>query len=356
MRKTSRSAAQLLAATTLLVIVGGAGEALAQGCICARQTQPVFGGQGDPYLKRGEWQLGFAYRYQHSNTLYVGSDEAVGVPKVNRTQHIVDLSGTYALSRQTNVTLTVPFADLRFGLGVPPPSDPDRTHTSGIGDVTLVARHWLMNCDHHPGGNLSLGLGVKFPTGNYDAEDAFRDGAGVRRVRPVDISTQPGDGGTGLILDLQGFRRFKNFTIFAGGTYLSNPRDTNGTASLPFAIMGAGVPRNVRVNSVPDQYVARVGVATPAKRSKGLSISLAARIEGVPADDLFGDSNGFRFAGYGLFIEPGIAYTRGQSTWALSAPVRVHQNITSLSHTPGPNPGTVVPHAILFSYSRRFGK
>ncbi len=275
---------------------------------------------------------------------------------MERVQHLFDVAGTYAVTRQLNLTLSVPFADLSFGLGMPPGTSPDNTHTSGIGDVSLVGRYWLLNCDKHPDTNVSLGLGVKFPTGNYNAQDAYRNMAGVRGVRPVDISTQPGDGGTGLILDVQAFKNFKWGTTFASVNYLANPRDTNGTPSLLVGLMGAGAPPNAAVNSVPDQFIARLGASVPIKAVNGLSIGLAGRVEGVPVHDLFGDSNGFRFAGYAFFVEPGISYTRGAHTWSVNVPVTVGQRIHDIPTTPGPDVGTIVPFAVIAGYSYRFGK
>lgn len=353
-KRKSAAATWLVPALALAGAVSTAGPALAQGCVCVRQSQPVFG-TGDPYLKAKEFQLSSTYRYNYSNKLYSGSDVAAGAPKVRREQHIVDVAGTYALDQQTNVTLTVPFADLRFGLGVPS-GDPDVAHTSGIGDVTLVARRWLMNCPEHPKQNVSVGFGIKLPTGNYDARDSFRNGAGVRDVRYLDISSQPGDGGVGLIFDLQAFKQFKEGTAFLSGTYLANPRNTNGTPSLMAGLMGSAVPASIRVNSVPDQFIVRGGGAIPIKSVQGLSLSLAGRLEGVPVGDLFGSEDGFRFAGYVVFIEPGLVYTRGADTLSIGVPVRVHGKIRDTESAPGPDMGTLVPYSVIVSYAHRFGK
>ncbi len=328
----------------------------AQGCICARQSQPVFGPNSSPYLKKGEWLFSSTYRYNHSKVLFSGSEAVLVAPKVSRTQHLLDLSGTIPLSEQTTLSLTVPFADLKFGLGMPPGTDPDRTHVGGLGDVNVICRHYLMGTTKHPNENVSAGIGLKFPTGRHDARDAFRNGAGVRDVRAVDISTQLGDGGWGILFDLQAFKRMKDVTLFFSGTYLVNPEDTNGTPSLPFGLMGAGAPPNARVNSIPDQYVARFGAAMPVKAMKGLGFSLAGRLEGVPTSDLIGSDNGFRFAGYAFFVEPGLTYSRGRDTFSLSIPIRVAKEIQSIASTPGPDMGTVVPYSVIVNYSHRFGK
>jgi hypothetical protein len=63
--------------------------------------------------------------------------------------------------------------------------------------------------------------------------------------------------------DAQAFWRVKQVFLFASGSYLANPRDTNSTPSI---ITVLGLPtatgtqfEGLDVNSVPDQYVARVG-------------------------------------------------------------------------------------------------
>jgi hypothetical protein len=318
----------------------------------------VLGAQRTPYLQAGEWQLGASYRYQQSRKFFSGTEEATGAPEVRRTQHIIDVGATYALDQQTNLTLNVPFVDLNFGLGLPPPGGSiDSVHTSGIGDVSLVARRWLLNCPSHPNGNISLGFGLSFPTGNDEARDRFTDPNGVRRLRPVDISSQPGSGGLGLVFDLQAFQRAGDATVFLSGSYLAQPKDTNDTLSLPSGLMGPqNTPARIRFNSVPDQYVGVLGAAVPIKRVPGLSLSFAGRIAGIPTEDFLGDSDGFRFAGYGVYVEPGISYTRGASTWAISAPVKVHQNAQDVPATPGPDIATFAPYQIIVSYSRRIGR
>ena len=49
-------------------------------------------------------------------------------------------------------------------------------------------------------------------------------------------------------------------------------------------------------------------------------------MEGVPVEDLIGDSDGFRRPGYALSVEPGLSYTKGPHAFSLSAPVAVQRN------------------------------
>lgn len=167
-----------------------------------------------------------------------------------------------------------------------------------------MARRWRLDCPKHPNANVSLGFGLKLPTGNYDARDSFRDMAGNRAARYLDISSQPRDGGVGLICNFQAFHQMNDSTLFASGTYLANPRNANGTPSLIVGLMSAGAPPGARVSSGRDQYVLLGGVIVPISAKRGLSQSLAGRLEGIRTDDLFGDSDGVRSAGYAVSIEP----------------------------------------------------
>ena len=39
--------------------------------------------------------------------------------------------------------------------------------SGGLGDLRLVGSAWVFKPVDHPNGNVNLGIGVKFPTGEY---------------------------------------------------------------------------------------------------------------------------------------------------------------------------------------------
>jgi len=184
-----------------------------------------------------------------------------------------------------------------------------------------MARYWVENPSQAGAHNLAIGLGVKVPTGKDDTEGTF-----VRVnnrllepwVHPVDQSIQLGDGGWGVMAELQAFKAFGSVTAFATGSYLANPRGTNGVET------GRGDP-NEAIMSVADQYSARAGVTVPVRLLKGLGVSLTARLEGVPSSDLFGSSAGFRRPGYSVGIEPGVSYSWGKTSFSMSVPYLVRR-------------------------------
>src|SRR6185295_19639070 len=249
---------------------------------------------------------------------------------VINTQQALDIGVSYAASDRLSFSLGIPIVKASWGVPTPIRPLPGRRakqEASGLGDVSLTGRYWLFAPEKRH--NVSLGLGIKAPTGKYDATQVYPNIDGTNAaVKAVDQSVQPGDGGWGIMLDVQAFRQFSKATLFASGTYLANPRDTNGTPSIIVGL-GAASPalaqEGVLVNSVPDQYLVRLGAVAPLGKS-GFGASLAYRVEGLPRYDLIGDSHGWRRPGYEMFAEPGLVYSKGSSTWSLNTPIGFYRN------------------------------
>jgi hypothetical protein len=221
----------------------------------------------------------------------------------------------------------------------------------------VLGRYWIRNVETHGRGNFALGFGVKAPTGDYDATDIYPGLNGQSPTRKaVDQSIQPGDGGWGIILDFQGFKRIGKTVLLGSGTYLANPRDTNGTPSI---IAGLGLAANPAfrdkvINSVPDQYVVRLGAAYPFGQS-GIFAGGWIRAEGLPRYDLIGQSHGFRRPGYEIFFEPNLSYSRGPDTWSLSVPLALYRDRAPDPYTGQKGDATFPDAIVLVGYAHRFG-
>jgi hypothetical protein len=302
--------------------------------VLIRQTAPVFGAASRLVPEKGEWQVNLSYRDLESDTHYSGSEHQRVRERertfVVNTQQALDVGVSYSPTERLNLTLGIPIVKASWAVPTPirpVPGPRAKQEASGLGDVSLTGRYWLFApASRH---NVSLGLGVKAPTGEYDATQEYPNIDGTNSaVKAVDQSVQPGDGGWGVLFDVQAFRQLGKATIFASGTYLANPRDTNGTPSI---LVGLGVSNptfereGVLVNSVPDQYLVRLGAVVPLGKS-GLGASLAYRVEGLPRYDLIGDSHGWRRPGYEMFVEPGLAYSKGSTTFSLNVPIGFYRN------------------------------
>ena len=335
-----------------------------------RNTAPVLGAHDGPYLRPGDWQIGATLRTFRADEQYRGTVLSQPVTRL-KTQVIseldlLDLNATYGVSPQLSLSLGVPlilYASSNRALPAGVAGSPRFTQSSkGLGDISLTARYWLLDVEEHKSQNVSLGLGVKSPTGNSNAMDTFPNGAGAAiGLRPVDSSIQLGDGGWGILFDVQAFKQVGSLTIYGGGTYLANPRGQSHTLSPRGFLVPAGpgaVNPGERYNTVSDQYIARLGALHRVPGVKGLAASLGVRLEGVPVNDLIGDTIGFRRPGYVISVEPGLIYTTGQTTFTLSVPVSTMVNVQPQDddHFEAERDSTFADFIVLLGVSHRLGR
>jgi len=181
------------------------------------------------------------------------------------------------------------------------------THTFGIGDIRLTVYKWLLKPSVSQKLNIQLGLGIKLPTGDYKYQDYFYRNDTTKVLAPVNASIGLGDGGTGIITELNTFYFFnKSVSCYGNFYYLINPRDESGvsttTGKIPTALQ---VRVGSDVYSVPDIYSIRAGFNFNFNK---ITFSAGLRQEGVPVNDLFGGNNGLRRPGYNLSAEPGLIF------------------------------------------------
>ena len=298
--------------------------------MAARISAPSLGAAS--YQPAGTWTGAFSYRWQRSDRHFIGDEEqeereAEGSQVINNIS-VVDLSVGYAITKRFAATLSVPF-QFATRSQVVRSNDVARTiltrfHTeaNGLSDMKLLGTAWLLDPSHNKKQNISVGLGVKFPTGEKDARDTFQvyDPASqkiIAQERNVDQSIQPGDGAWGVIFDLYAFKEiFRNVNIFAAGTYIAEPAEDAGVLN------GQG-PSKL---STADSYLFRAGAGYTFLPKQGLSLTLNGRMEGTPVRDLFGGSDGFRRPGFAVSIEPGLVYLKNRWTASFSAPVALYRN------------------------------
>ena len=234
-----------------------------------RQNAPVFGASGSVYQQPGDWQVNVSSRNLVSNDHYSGTAEQHQRQElqnyVNNIQNLLDFGVTRIFSKRVAVSVGVPFVDSSWALRdplypLPAERQEIKQHGRGLGDISLTSRFWIFEPESHPDWNVAAGGGMKFPTGNERYQDRFIGRVDrVEALRYVDQSVQPGDGGWGVMLEGHGFLRVKNVFLFASGSYLINPQDTNETPSI-IAILGlptntgqfAGPRRELGARPVPD--------------------------------------------------------------------------------------------------------
>lgn len=329
----------------MLVCFMASASVRAQGCVAVKNmSSPGLNFGDDDYTG---WQFSLNYRYFRSYKHFRGPHEEKhrveeGTEVINNDNSI-NLGVNYTFSNRWSATVAIPVMWIdRSSLYEHSGNDGGRFHTQseGLGDIRATAYYNTMTGHHH--GHFVVGLGVKIPTGNYNYKDYFQKPEGPVLL-PVDQSIQPGDGGWGMITEVDFGRHIAGkFSAYANAMYMFNPRNTNGVLRRPapytMPITGEPIPLSNEM-SVSDQYFWRVGATFSAN---AIQASLGARMEGIPSEDLLGKTDGFRRPGYIISAEPSVSYTRGSHSFAVSIPIALERNRTQnvVDKTQGINPNT----------------
>ena len=357
------SRANLAGFTGCLALLVCAPDAFSQGCVPARLLSPGWFLQASE-LAPHEWSMTVSYRFFNSFRDIQGS-KTLPVPSApdiyaNTHVHGFDLSLTYALTTHLSLTLDSP---LQYGTRETYIEHGDGSaHTMravGMGDLRFVGNISLLDPEKHPDQNIAFSVGLKAPTAARASDASYRATGPISR--PVDLSIQPGDGGWGLLLGANAFKRISrtSFAYFQG-VYLANPRQMSKTETV-FGdnpdLTGGDI--GYILDSIPDQFLGRAGIGQTIWRSKGIAAAVGARIDGVPQQDLIGGSDGFRLPGYSLSVEPGVSIARGKNLLVFTVPVAVKRHVSyavadKRTNSPYGGIATLADYQITVSYSRRF--
>ena len=298
------------------------------------------------------WLITVGYRYQESFRHYVGTveqkqREVLGT-QIRNTYHLFDVAVERQITKRFSLTGSLP---VLFAYRNQLYNPRGEYRVNGIGDMTLGGRGWLFKPPTENGGNVAIGASLKMPTGRNDSTGNAINAQGVALVATADQSIQAGDGGWGFVLDMQAYKPVKyGFMVYASGSYLFNPMDTNGVRTFR-------TRRGEDVMSVADQYLARAGVLHAIPKVPGLAVTFGGRMEGVPVRDLIGASNGFRRPGYVISADPGFLYYRWGYVFACNVPFALERNrrrsVTDIAnHIHGD--AAFADYALTIGFSRRF--
>jgi len=334
--------------------------------VLIRANGPVLG-SSNPYSQAGENQVSLTTRFLNSSDHYNGDVEQVqrqtlGTYVLNK-QRAAELTFTHAFTERFSASVGVPY--LNSSWGIPSPTTPTpgpraAENGRGLGDISVNTNFWVLPTDRFRKGNVSVGIGLKAPSGNAAAQDTFVGSNGQFNIpRAVDESVQPGDGGWGIPVSVFGFRRIPHAQLFGSAAYLINPRDHNDTPSIAVTRLAPGqlppptADQSTLVNTVPDQYMVRFGGAVPI--AYGIAGMVAWRAEGLPRYDLIGASHGFRRPGVEMFVEPGISYARGSHAFGFQVPIGYYRNRFPNPYSGAKGDATFPKRIWLANYTFRFG-
>ena len=302
--------------------------AQSQGCVVARNISGF--GQynfADNAFSTSDWQLNINNRYFKAFRDFKGK---VDIKTAKQNESVVksfttNISIGRMLRNGWSLDLSIPFAgNSRTASMEHGGSNTTRrtTNSFGLGDIRFTAYKWLLRPTVKQRGNIQIGLGIKFPTGAFNYQDYFYRNDSTRVLSAVNPSIQLGDGGTGIITELNTFyilNATRTIILYGNFYYMANPREQNGTANTA----GRVPPRidslsNNIILSAADQFSMRAGVNYSLK---SWAFSIGIRNEGTPVEDLLGGSEGVRRAGHNLSVEPGILYKMKKAAVYVYVPI-----------------------------------
>ena len=184
------------------------------------------------------WTVAIGYRYQPSFRHFIGTVEQKQREdlhnQIENVYHLFDVSVERQLTPRWSVFGSLPVLFAHRNQLYPPRA---KYLVNGIGDASIGGRAWIFKPPTETGDNISVGMSLKLPTGQYNATGLATTSQGVPIIATADQSIQAGDGGTGFAIDVQAYKRvsFASELYFAG-VYLFNPRDTNGVSTFRTAL------------------------------------------------------------------------------------------------------------------------
>ena len=302
----------------------------AQGCVAVKNMSSPGLNFGDETQKG--WQFSLNYRYFRSYKHFRGKEEEERVEngtEVINNDNSVNLGIAYSINSRWSASVSIPFIYIdRSSLYEHSGNSGGRFHTQskGLGDIRATAYYNTTPAYHN--GHFVLGLGFKAPTGNYNTKGYFHKPEGLTLL-PVDQSIQLGDGGWGLITEIDfSHKIYGKFSSYVNAMYMFNPRNTNGVLRRPtpytIPVTNEPIPLSNEM-SVSDQYFWRAGAQFI---TNGIQASIGARMECIPSEDILGKTDGFRRPGYVISIEPAFFYTTGQHAFGVNFPIAVERNRT----------------------------
>ena len=184
--------------------------AFAATCSCA--GVPLLAAIDTSATEKGQLFISYSAEFHQINDLVSGSDDVNDETRRDRNSFSQVLSASYALTDHWAVSALVSYVKHNRTIGA---SFLGTTTTSGISDSVILARYTPFFITPFSRHQLSLGLGLRIPTGEDDFGDTF--------VLSEDM--QPSTGAFGKILWTSysyAFNQAATLQFFASANYTSN--------------------------------------------------------------------------------------------------------------------------------------
>jgi hypothetical protein len=126
------------------------------------------------------------------DTMYTGTDEVANVQGLEAKAKITLLALIYGITDKTSIRVVVPYKDFHAEAHLPTTAGfPVEIDNKGLGDIVVMLKHQLISMKDS-GYALSIGAGLKLPTGSTDSK--FVKGPPFNPTMATPLPTQLGTG------------------------------------------------------------------------------------------------------------------------------------------------------------------
>jgi len=156
-------------------------------CACNHEPRAPIGVMGDHVHHKGRWMAAYRYMFMKMDGID-GDVSGYMMRPESMDMHMHMLGVMYTPIENLTIGLMLPYIQNEMDMRMGPMNMPMKMNSEGVGDVKLnsIYRLWATDVQQ-----LLLNLGLSFPTGSIDEEDA----AGNRLPYPMQL----GSGSYGLV-------------------------------------------------------------------------------------------------------------------------------------------------------------
>ena len=163
---------------------------LAGSILLQAQVLPGISSKGGAMtLPEGKFKIGLKHIYLNRDTMYNGSNEVTNQQNLDATANVTLLALKYGVSKNFDIKVVVPYKQIDATAQLGPNSV--AIDNKGLGDMVVMGRYVVLPMVEY-GYQLSLGAGVKLPTGSTD--DGFKKAPPFAQNTNTPLPTQMGTG------------------------------------------------------------------------------------------------------------------------------------------------------------------
>ncbi len=220
----------------------------AQGCCSGGSGSPMVGGVSMGVLQNRQFDIGESFQYFSSSKFFAGSkDTFSGNVSSLKTSYLYSRIG-YGISQKLTLYVEAGYFLNKTETGYDKERPDYKKNSSGIADLIIFPRYDVYDkTDDKTHTEVTLGLGIKLPLGNYhDSTTVYVDAVSGQKLKTVSPPTvQTTTGSNDFIFYGFVFREYKKkkFRVFANGTYIRKGYNGMGEKFGDYASMGLFVSK-----------------------------------------------------------------------------------------------------------------